>query len=100
MRLHRRTAARVLATAGAGIALCAGLVAQAAAAPHAHGDIVHIVKPGLGLNANQSSNWFGYNQGTLEQGGKQFHSTSGNWTVPTATQHDVGQSEASSDWIG
>jgi hypothetical protein len=52
------------------------------------------------LNTNQSSNWFGYNQGALEQGGKLFNSVTGYWTVPTATQHTKGKAEASSDWIG
>jgi hypothetical protein len=49
---------------------------------------------------NQSNNWSGYNQGTLEQGGTLFHSISAQWTVPTATQHTKGQNEYSSDWIG
>jgi peptidase A4-like protein len=100
VRFHRRTVARALAVAGAGLALCAGLAAQAAALPRAHGDVVHIVKPGLRANANQSTNWFGYNQGTLEQGGKQFHSIAGDWTVPAASQHKAGKAAASSDWIG
>jgi Peptidase A4 family len=100
LRFHPSTVARALAVAGAGFVLCAGLAAQAAAAPRAHGDVVHIVKPGLGVNANQSSNWFGYNQGTLEQGGKQFHSITGDWTVPAVSQHRAGKSAASSDWIG
>jgi hypothetical protein len=51
-------------------------------------------------NTNTSSNWFGYNQGALEQGGKLFNSVAAQWTVPTATQHTAGQAEASSDWIG
>jgi hypothetical protein len=76
------------------------LPAAASAAVRAHGDVVKIVKPGLRANANQSGNWFGYNQGTLEQGGKMFHSITGDWVVPTATQHTAGQDEASSDWIG
>jgi hypothetical protein len=49
---------------------------------------------------NQSSNWSGYNQGSLEQGGTLFHSISGTWVVPTATQHKPGQAEYSSSWIG
>src|SRR5206468_3289727 len=98
---HRRTVARAVTVAGAGLALCAALATNAAAAPLAHGDVVHIVKPGLRANANQSTNWFGYNQGTLEQGGaKQFHSITGDWTVPAASQHTAGQAAASSDWIG
>jgi peptidase A4-like protein len=100
VRFHRRRVARALVIAGVGFALCAGLAAQAAALPRAHGDVVHIVKPGLGVNANQSNNWFGYNQGTLEQGTKQFHSITGDWTVPTVSRHTAGQSAASSDWIG
>ena len=75
------------------------LAAPALAAPTSHGQLLHL-RPGLSLNANQSSNWFGYDQGTLEQGGKLFNSISGDWTVPTATQHTAGQAESSSDWIG
>jgi len=52
------------------------------------------------MNTNTSTNWFGYNQGTLEQGDKLFNSISGNWTVPAATQHTSGEAEDSSDWIG
>jgi hypothetical protein len=65
------------------------------AAPSAHGQVL---RPGL--NTNTSNNWFGYQQGLLEQGTKIFNSISGDWTVPTATQHTAGQSENSSDWIG
>jgi hypothetical protein len=60
-----------------------------------------LLKPaGTGLNTNQSSNWFGYNQGTLEQGGKLFTSIGGEWVVPTAKQHTAGQAEDSASWIG
>jgi hypothetical protein len=52
------------------------------------------------FNANQSSNWFGYNQGFMEPGKTLFTSITGTWTVPTATQHTSGQAESSSDWIG
>jgi hypothetical protein len=68
------------------------------AQPLAHGQFVHIAKKRF--NTNQSNNWFGYNQGTLEQGGKLFNSITGDWTVPTATQHTSGQAESSSTWIG
>jgi Peptidase A4 family len=64
-----------------------------------HGDLLHRA-PGLHGHVTKSSNWFGYNQGTLEQGGKFFNSIAGDWTVPTATQHTGGQAAASSDWIG
>jgi len=72
---------------------------HSAAALTAHGQRIHVL-PSLHLNANQSNNWFGYDQGALEQGGKLFTSITGQWTVPTASQHTKGQAEASSDWIG
>ena len=65
----------------------------------AHGQLVHP----FALNTNQSNNWSGYNQGSLEQGGtppKLFSSIGGHWTVPTVSQHKAGQAEYSSDWIG
>ena len=56
-------------------------------------------RPIVSVGASQSSNWSGYGQGTLEQGGTQFHSITGTWVVPTATLRHPGQ-EHSSDWIG
>ena len=91
---------RMLVMALACGALLMGLATTAHAAVRTHGKLLHITKPGIGFNAAQSNNWFGYNQGTLEQGGKLFNSITGDWTVPTATQHTAGQDEASSDWIG
>jgi peptidase A4-like protein len=100
-RLSPKGRGQVARVGGGAIALAAGLTTEASAAPLAHGQLVHIVKPGLRANASQSNNWFGYDQGTIEQGGlKQFHSISGDWTVPAASQHVAGQAEASSDWIG
>jgi hypothetical protein len=75
------------------------VAASSASALSSHGQLLHLA-PGARANANQSSNWFGYNQGTLEQGSKLFNSITGDWTVPTATQHTSGQAEYSSDWIG
>jgi peptidase A4-like protein len=95
-RLSARLAASVT-VALAAVAVGAG--SASAAGLNAHGQLLHLA-PGLKLNANQSSNWFGYSQGTLEQGSKLFNSISGDWTVPAATQHTSGQAEASSDWIG
>jgi hypothetical protein len=83
------------AIGAAAIAIAAAPAAQAARPPSAHGQLLH-----LRANANQSSNWFGYNQGALEKGTTLFNSISGDWTVPTATQHNAGQAESSSDWIG
>ena len=55
----------------------------------AHGQFIH-----PSLNSSTSSNWFGYNVGALERH-TLFHSITGVWTVPTATQHTAGQAE---DW--
>ncbi|MFL5896615.1 MAG: G1 family glutamic endopeptidase [Thermoleophilaceae bacterium] len=74
--------------------LTAVSAADAAAQPAAHG---HFVAP---FNANQSQNWYGYNQGALEKGKSLFHSVSGDWIVPTASQHSAGKDEYSSTWIG
>src|SRR5437588_6684181 len=92
--------ALVLVTALACGGLLMGLATSAHAAARTHGKLLHITKPGVGIKAAQSNNWFGYNQGTLEQGSKLFNAITGDWTVPTATQHTAGQAEASSDWIG
>ena len=85
------TVALAAVAVGAGSASAAGLTA--------HGQLLHLAH-GAKVNTNQSSNWFGYSQGTLEQGSKLFNSISGDWTVPAATAHTSGQAEASSDWIG
>jgi Peptidase A4 family len=91
----RRLIALLLVSFGA----CAAMAGSASAALSAHGQLLHLV-PHARSNTNQSNNWFGYNQGSLEQGNKLFNSIAGDWTVPTATQHTSGQAEASSDWIG
>jgi hypothetical protein len=89
-----------LALAGAaGVALAVATVAPAAAAGE-HGRTIGRVS-GVHTHADttQSSNWSGYNKGMLETGSG-FHSISGQWTVPTATQHIKGQQEFSSSWLG
>jgi hypothetical protein len=88
-----RALVALLAATCAALGLAAS--AGAAASLNAHGQLLHVR-----ANTNQSSNWFGYNQGTLEQGGTLFNSISGDWTVPTASAHVAGQDEYSSDWIG
>jgi hypothetical protein len=80
------------------LALFAGTAAGASAKLTSHGQLLKLGP--LHANTNTSTNWFGYNQGTLEQNGKLFNSISGDWTVPAATQHTAGQAESSSDWIG
>jgi len=73
------------------------LVGAAGAAPAggAHGQLLQIR-----ANTNQSSNWFGYSLGSVERGGTLFNSITGDWTVPSVSQHTNGQAEDSSDWIG
>lgn len=78
-------AVAMLALAGSG---------GATATPGTHG----LIKVRVGTN--ESSNWFGYNLGSLERGGTLFNSITGDWTVPTITQHTPGQAEDSADWIG
>src|SRR5829696_7768491 len=96
-RLQWRGAACAVATLFAlGLLLPSG----ASAVPDAHGHLLHVVKPGLRANATESSNWFGYNQGTLEQGASSSTRSRANWTVPRARQHKKGEAEASSTWIG
>ena len=69
--------------------------AGATPAASAHGQLISVR-----ANTNQSSNWFGYDQGSVEQGGKLFTAITGDWTVPTVTANTAGQDESSSDWIG
>lgn len=49
---------------------------------------------------NTSENWSGYQQGVLDKKDTLFHSISGTWVVPKATQHTKGQAEDAADWIG
>ena len=89
--------------ASAAVALVGCLLAPAAAARaiSAHGQLLRLARGPQGrLEAGQSNNWFGYNQGALETQRGLFHSIAGNWTVPRARQHTRGRAEGSSDWIG
>jgi hypothetical protein len=80
------------------LALFAATAAGASAKLTSHGQLLKL--GALHANTNTSTNWFGYNQGTLEKNDTLFNSITGDWTVPTATQHTSGQAESSSDWIG
>jgi hypothetical protein len=95
----RRLAPRLLIVVLAAALASLAITATSAAALSAHGQLLQLA-PHPRVNANQSQNWFGYNQGTAEQGGKLFHSITGRWSVPGATLHKKGQAEYSSDWIG
>jgi hypothetical protein len=68
-----------------------------AAAPAPQALLYH--RPIVAVNANQSNNWSGYNQGYLEKG-VQFHQVSGTWAVPTASPHKRGENEYSATWVG
>lgn len=86
---------RILLIALAAMALVVGSASPGgAAAMSAHGD------PLVRLNTNQSSNWGGYMQGSIEKGLKVFTQIAGDWVVPTATQHAARTAEYSSVWIG
>lgn len=77
------------------------LPAAASASPFDPSGVIRLVKPAGGqLNASQSSNWFGYDAGTLERGGTLFNAISGDWTVPAVSPHASGQAGASATWIG
>lgn len=73
--------------------------ASLAAAPAAR-QMPARVGPIAVVGANQSSNWSGYNQGTLEDGNEQYTSIAGTWVVPKASQHTRGEDEYSSTWVG
>lgn len=92
--MHSRTLCASLL--GIAVALLAAAASAGAGSTlSSHGQLLRVR-----ANTNQSSNWFGYNQGTLEQGGTLFNSITGDWTVPTASLHAPAQDEYSSDWIG
>ena len=93
-----RVVTRVLVLVCATLAMWT-LSTSDASALSAHGQLLRLA-PHVRGNTSESSNWFGYDQGTLEQGSKLFNSIGGQWTVPTATQHVSGEAEYSSDWIG
>jgi hypothetical protein len=99
-RILTAGAARRLGMVGAlALASCALMAGTASALNlRSHGVRVHVV-PGVSAKTNTSDNWFGYNQGTIEKG-ELFNSITGEWKVPTATQHTKGQAEDSADWIG
>src|SRR5438477_2004718 len=92
--MNTRLLAAAVALLGTGV-LTAGTAATAAAPITAHGQTIQLV-----ANTNQSTNWFGYNLGSIERGGTLFSSITGDWKVPKATNHVKGQDEFSSDWIG
>jgi len=100
-----RTRAGLAAASLVALGLAAGGSAGAAGAVSgAGGGVVHVVRGiGVGVATNQSNNWSGYNIGAgypQVTTGTLFTSISGEWTVPTATQHTAGQAEDSASWVG
>ncbi len=91
--------------AGAACSLAAlGLGGPAGAAASGGHGVIHVVHAAGGTaGVNQSNNWSGYNIGAQYPGeptGVTFTSVSGQWTVPTATQHKPGEAEFSASWTG
>ena len=84
-----------LAIAGL-LAASAGALATPGTAPAA----LMYHRPIVAVDANQSNNWSGYNQGSLEDGNETYTSISGTWVVPRASQHKAGEAEYSSSWVG
>jgi hypothetical protein len=94
--MRRRARAAIAALMSAFVVGGSGAVAAAGVSGPA---LIH--PPIIVVGANQSSNWSGYNQGSLEQeGNPMFHSVSATWRVPKAKQHKAGEAEYSSTWIG
>jgi hypothetical protein len=91
MKITSRIAGGAVALLLAAPTTTLGTAAASAGPPHG---------PIVALNANQSGNWSGYNQGSIEKNGKLFDQISGTWVVPRATQHKAGEAESSSSWVG
>ena len=96
---------------GLGAPAATATASATAAAGPATGGVVHIVHvvhhaghaAGGQVNTNQSSNWSGYNIGAdypQVSAGTTFTSITGEWRVPTASQHTSGQAENSATWAG
>src|SRR5437588_13023097 len=91
----------MLPVCAAALLLAATLAPSAGASPFDPSGVLRVVKPAHAqLNANQSSNWFGYDQGSLEQVGKLLTSVAADWTVPAATQHTAGHAGSAAAGLG
>jgi hypothetical protein len=93
--LYRLVLGLLLGLLATATVLTPSLTDSAAASPAPTAQTIAVVQ------ANESSNWSGYNQGILETGKSGgFHQVSAQWVVPTATQHQNGAAEYSSTWVG
>jgi hypothetical protein len=103
-RLHKGLSGAALGFAMLGLSLPLATMASGATAGALSHGVVRVVRHvGGAINTNQSSNWSGYNIGAdypQVTTGTLFTSISGQWTVPTATQHTSGQAEDSATWVG
>lgn len=83
-----------------------GLVTSAASDASATTAPVRFVgAPIAVVAAGQSTNWLGYNQGTLEQqslgrGATMFHAITGDWNVPKVRRHARRGDQFSATWAG
>jgi hypothetical protein len=100
----RITSKRVCGALALSAALIAGAVFPAAgkASPFDPSGVIKVLRkpPHTHMAASRSDNWFGYNQGLLQSGGRLVNSITARWTVPRATQHQRGKAEQSATWIG
>ncbi len=83
-----------------GLAVLAGAASALSGSAGASAALPTFHKPIAVVAANQSSNWSGYNQGSLEDGNELYSSIAGTWVVPRASQHKRGEAEYSSTWVG
>jgi hypothetical protein len=97
-RVRVRSRHALAALAALAIALIA--TSAAAASPFDPSGLIRVAQGGPRFGANQSNNWFGYNQGSLANGGHLFNSIGGTWSVPVAKPHKSKQAEHSATWIG
>jgi hypothetical protein len=103
-RFHKGLSGTALGLATLALGLPVATMATGATAGGLDHGVVQVLRHVDGTaDTNQSSNWSGYNIGAdypQVTTGTLFTSISGQWTVPTATQHTSGQAEDSATWIG
>ena len=77
------------------------MAAPASGSPFDPSGVIRLPRHARGrLAANESTNWFGYSEGSLANGGTLFSSITATWTVPKARQHARKEAEHSATWIG
>jgi Peptidase A4 family len=94
---------RLLASSVASVTIALGLggLGSGSVAAANNVAVLHPLVQVSGVHENtvQSDNWSGYDEGYLDTGALAT-SISGEWTVPTATQHTSGQAEDAANWVG